>query len=269
MTPQVSIIMPVKNGESWLNDAIQSVVAQSVDAWELIVVDNASTDRSLHIAHQHAAADARITVLKQAQPGVSAARNVGLDHASGEFIAFLDADDRLPEHSLRDRLGVFASRSDVMFVDGCVRTFNADFRELLREWRPSFEGEPLNELIALSGSCFRGITWMIRRSHLGSTRFREGMHHSEDLAFYIDLALPGGCYASVNTPTYDIRRRPHSAMSNLDGLAAGYAQLDGIIGDVHPAGQAAYRKNVRSILVKSFVKSGRLMGAAKWWLKLQ
>lgn len=88
--PLVSIIMPCYNGEAFLADAINSVLGQTFQQFELIVVDDGSTDRSSEILASHGD---RIRVIRQANQGVSAARNAGIEAAQGDFIAFLDADD--------------------------------------------------------------------------------------------------------------------------------------------------------------------------------
>ena len=88
--PLVSVIMPCYNGEAFLADAINSVLGQTFQQFELIVVDDGSTDRSAEIL---ASQGDRIRVIRQANQGVSAARNAGIEAAQGEFIAFLDADD--------------------------------------------------------------------------------------------------------------------------------------------------------------------------------
>jgi glycosyltransferase involved in cell wall biosynthesis len=99
--PRVTGIIIVLNGEAFLRDAIESVRAQSFDNWELLVVDDGSTDASITIARSYAETDQRIRVLghpDRATHGMSATRNLGLREATGDFVAFLDADDAwLPE----------------------------------------------------------------------------------------------------------------------------------------------------------------------------
>jgi len=91
MTPLVSIIMPCLNGEQHIQTAINSVLAQTLDDFELIVVDNGSTDRTPEILSS--VNDPRLRVFTLTERGVSRARNLGLREARGAFIAFLDSDD--------------------------------------------------------------------------------------------------------------------------------------------------------------------------------
>lgn len=89
--PLVSIIMPVRDRESLIGEAIDSVRAQTYDNWELLVVDDGSTDGTGEVVESYD--DDRISLVRQAPSGVCAARNNGARHASGEFVAFLDSDN--------------------------------------------------------------------------------------------------------------------------------------------------------------------------------
>ena len=96
-TPQVSVIMPNYNGARFIADSIQGVIRQTMPNWELLVIDDGSTDRSLEIIHGIADKDRRVRPLKTTFPklskGPSAARNTGIQEARGRYIAFCDSDD--------------------------------------------------------------------------------------------------------------------------------------------------------------------------------
>lgn len=96
----ISIIVPVYNAEKYLSRAIDSVQRQTFSDWELILIDDESPDRCGAICDEYAGADKRIRVIHQKNGGVCAARNAGLDVASGEYIYFLDSDDYLQEKAL-------------------------------------------------------------------------------------------------------------------------------------------------------------------------
>lgn len=95
---KISIIMPVYNKELYINESINSVINQSFKDWELIIVNDGSTDNSLSIASSFE--DSRIKVFSTKNSGVSSARNFGIDHHCGDYITFFDADDILDEHYL-------------------------------------------------------------------------------------------------------------------------------------------------------------------------
>lgn len=89
----VSIITPVFNAEKYLSKCIESVLGQIVSNWELLLIDDGSTDNSLAICNRFSSVDTRIKVFTQTNQGPSCARNLGISQASGKWICFLDADD--------------------------------------------------------------------------------------------------------------------------------------------------------------------------------
>ena len=117
--PLVSIILPVYNGEQFLAETIQSVLAQSYHAYELIIVDDGSTDCTRDIALSYPF----VQYIYQAQGGASAARNKGILAACGEYLAFLDADDLWEPDKLRAQIKAFQANPDVEIVTGHIQQF--------------------------------------------------------------------------------------------------------------------------------------------------
>ena len=91
--PRLSIILPVFNGEEFLKETIESVISQIFQDWELIIVNDGSTDSSEDISINFAQHDSRIKIFSQSNQGLSSARNAGFAQCNGELIGFLDADD--------------------------------------------------------------------------------------------------------------------------------------------------------------------------------
>ena len=120
--PKVSCIVIVFNGEAYLKEAVDSVLAQSFKDWELLIVDDGSTDHSGEIAQQYAEkAPGRIRVLRHpdgGNHGMSAARNLGLGEARGEYLAFLDADDVWMPGKLAVQTATLDSHPDVGLTYG-------------------------------------------------------------------------------------------------------------------------------------------------------
>ena len=98
--PKISVIIPVFNSEKYLEKAIDSILVQQFKNFEIICVDDGSTDDSLKICCREAEKDKRIKVIYQANAGVSSARNKGIEAAKGDYIIFLDADDYYAEDAL-------------------------------------------------------------------------------------------------------------------------------------------------------------------------
>jgi glycosyltransferase involved in cell wall biosynthesis len=118
----VSVVVPFLNAERFLGEAIASVLAQTYRDWELLLVDDGSSDASAEIAHQYVARDAeRVVYLSYRDArrrGPAAARNLGIEHAKGEYVAFLDADDVWLPNKLERQVGMLATRRDIGMVYG-------------------------------------------------------------------------------------------------------------------------------------------------------
>ena len=132
----VSVITTVFNGEDFLAEALASAAAQDYTPVEIVVVDDGSTDASLAVARSFAdQADGRVRCLKEEHAGRSAALNAGLAAASGEILAFLDADDRWPGGKLTTQVGYLLDHPDVGFVFGHQELFGArDIATLTGGW---------------------------------------------------------------------------------------------------------------------------------------
>ncbi|WP_081679006.1 glycosyltransferase family 2 protein [Methylobacter luteus] len=102
--PTVSVIMPMRNAEAYVYQAIESVLNQSFCDLELVVIDDHSTDQSRKIVEDFLARDSRLRLLNSDERGVAAARNNGLKSCQGEFILFCDADDQVPENRIADQI---------------------------------------------------------------------------------------------------------------------------------------------------------------------
>ena len=122
--PKVTVICIFHNGERFFPEAIRSVLAQDLDNFELLLVDDGSTDGSTAIALSHAMRSPEwISYLEHpghAREGMSAARNLGLDRARGEYIAFIDADDRWRPRKLREQVAIMDAHEEIGMVAGAV-----------------------------------------------------------------------------------------------------------------------------------------------------
>jgi glycosyltransferase involved in cell wall biosynthesis len=124
----VSVVMPAHNAERFLSDSIRSVVAQSFSQWELLVVDDASTDQTFAIASDFAKIDCRIRVVRlEENRGVANARNVGIRLARGQFLAFLDSDDLWLPHKLEIQIS-YMRQKGVAFSFSSYRRLAPDGR---------------------------------------------------------------------------------------------------------------------------------------------
>ena len=113
---KISVIIPVYNAERYLKDCVDSIINQSYQNFELILVDDGSSDNSPKICDDYAAKDNRIVVIHKSNNGVSAARKTGLDNASGDYIMYVDSDDWLDINTMEKCLNVVQKNPQI----GCV-----------------------------------------------------------------------------------------------------------------------------------------------------
>ena len=120
-TPTVTCIIIVYNGEDYLDEAIRSVISQTSPDWELIIVDDGSSDASREIARRYARSDGRIRLVTHpdgGNHGMAAARNLGLSESRATFVGFLDADDVWEATKIEEQLELFAQHPDVAMTYG-------------------------------------------------------------------------------------------------------------------------------------------------------
>jgi teichuronic acid biosynthesis glycosyltransferase TuaG len=262
-TALISIIMPVYNAGKYIKEAIRSVTAQTYNNWELLIVNDGSTDASEEIIQSFS--DPRIKYFSQPNKGVSAARNLALKNMKGAFFCFLDADDVLPEKSLEARYRILLENNNVGFADGIADTCSEDLSVIINTYTPCFKGLALYELLQLNGSCYFGNTWMIRRDVTKSYAFDEKISHAEDLIFYLSIAQKG-LYDYSNETVLKYRTGQTSAMTDLKGLEQGYVYLLEYTKQELKPGKALVRRlkiKITSIMVKSYLKKGDLPAAIK------
>jgi len=222
----ISIIMPVYNGEPYLRQSIESVIAQRYTDWELIVVDDGSTDSTAAIVQAYVDSEAgssagsclpqRIRYCYQENRGQAAALNHGLRLARGEFVTTLDSDDWLPADSLFDRVNYLSQHPEygAVYADGTY--CNAAGETVLRfsEHMPvGIEGDVYDTLI-ISPFYGTGATVLVRREVLRqhNIQYDEEIVWCQDWDFYIRLAEKTH-FGFVSTPA--IFYRLHGAGMTL------------------------------------------------------
>ena len=115
--PKVSVIIPVYNVEKYLADCLDSVVNQTLEDVEIICVNDGSTDSSANILERYSCEYNNITVIKQENQGLSCARNAGVLHARGEYIYFLDSDDRITANAMEEMYNLaHKDELDVLYI---------------------------------------------------------------------------------------------------------------------------------------------------------
>ena len=234
--PLVSVIIPVFNVRKYLENCVRSVLAQTVTDWELILVDDGSSDGSDALARALAEKDGRIAFLSRPGGGVGAARNAGIDAAAGEYLAFLDSDDAWePDHldtllSLASSAGADVSAAGALAVDEEGR--------ILRRMAPEpgvFSGTEtiLDAFLRRSGGLYSCWNKLFRRETVGELRFTAHTR-AEDALFCTRVLERTKVYAVTDAPTYRYLRRGSSVtMAGFDERSPdqvrAWTQIAGIV----------------------------------------
>lgn len=111
----VSIIVPVYNSENYIDRCLESILGQTYEDLEIVLVNDGSTDRSKEIMERYAAKDERIKIVSQKNQGVAAARNTGLDNVTGDYILYVDSDDWIEKNMLERMIVAVGADSDIAF----------------------------------------------------------------------------------------------------------------------------------------------------------
>lgn len=190
----VSIITPMYNSEKFIEATIKSVINQTYKDWEMIIVDDCSTDNSPNIVKPYVENDPRIKYIRaKSNKGVSCARNIALDQAKGQFIAFLDSDDIWNENKLEKQIGF-------MIENNCAITFTS--YELMDE-----NNERLGKIIQvprkvdyttlLKGNILGCLTVVVDKSRLDFDIRMSGVRH-EDYVLWLSILKQGNIAYGIN-----------------------------------------------------------------------
>jgi hypothetical protein len=213
--PLVSVIIPVHNGTTVLSDALTSVRQQTCQNFEVIVVDDGSSDGSHALAQKFADEDYRIKVLRQPNGGVSVARNTAIARARGELIAFLDADDVWLPGKLAAQLDLLKREphANLLFADYFLWDGRNDFGRRYSDPDKFPDGDVSRRLIFFN--LFGTSTVMIKRETLEAVGwFDVDLSMAEDWDMWLRIAERGLCAKGVRQPLARYRLWPGNVSHN-------------------------------------------------------
>jgi glycosyltransferase involved in cell wall biosynthesis len=202
--PVVSVVIPCHNYARFLPEAVSSVLAQTFEDWELVIVDDGSTDNTVEVAEGLIARHPgkRISLLQQANAGVSAARNTGIEAAAGRYILPLDADDMIAPTMLEKTVAVLDSDPEVAIASTDVFTFTDDDLPPQVMPLPAYSRELLlQRLIMFYCSLYRREAWQT----VGG--YDENMRAGEDWDFWIGCAELGFDAYHIHEPLFGARNK--------------------------------------------------------------
>jgi glycosyltransferase involved in cell wall biosynthesis len=187
MTPQITVVMPVRNGARWLGEAVESVVVQTMPDWELIAVDDGSTDDTPRILGDWERRDRRIRVIRQDALGLVAALNRGLADARAPLLARLDADDRARPQRLERQLRHLDAHPGIGLLGSWAQKI--DERGTQRgQIKPATEPEQLSRAL-MQGNPFVHSSVIFRTETVRRLNgFRPAFHAAEDYDLWLRIA---------------------------------------------------------------------------------
>lgn len=203
-----SVIIPVYNAEKYINECIDSILSQSFREYELILVDDGSTDKSLTVCQKYANNDFRIKVFHQENAGVSRARNKGIEIATGSYVLFADADD----YYLPDAFQIFMtylkrSNADAIVSDA-IKVGKVDGGRFIGKDYDEFFND--NPIIHIPRHALWG--YLLNKEIIDNfnIRFVEGLAYSEDSIFLMNYLLKCKTLQTISQPLYAYRIHPDS-----------------------------------------------------------
>lgn len=216
----LSVVVPVYNGEKYIRDCIESIVSQDYQQWELLLVNDGSTDNSLDICKEYACRDKRVLVIDKLHGGVSDTRNTGIKRAMGDYILFADADD----YFVQGAFGKIAAKleqdgyPDVLAWSFEVRGPRNDFDDYQTLKSLGNHCEPLDLLHRLisidDNKRFRGFVWRcaFKRSMIDrhQVSFIKELRMSEDFKFIVDALTHSESVTILAERLYVYRLNPDS-----------------------------------------------------------
>jgi|GEM_PF-1287807 len=232
--PTISAIIPCFNVEPYIDETLASVFAQTYPVYEIILVDDCSSDRTLDIIRTHAARDVRIKIIAQpTNQGVAAARNAGLALASGDYIAMLDADDIWTPNALEERIRLAQQFNDADLIATDFAWFQNDlplqpvgrvglgprgarvFAESFQTQEPVLLSNPF-DAVATIHFVWTGATLVKRSAMQVVGNFDCHFHGPEDTLLWLCLAARGSFVFSPRITAY-YRQREGSLVATLKG----------------------------------------------------
>lgn len=208
--PLVSVIVPVFNQEKYLNTCIKTIVDQTYSNLEVLLIDDGSNDSSANICDEWEKKDSRISVIHKKNGGLSDARNVGMNNASGKYICFVDADDWLSLDMIKSMVTTFNKYTsvDAVFCD-YSKSLNYDpSNSVSSKANGNVELFSRNQVVEsiIKREKFTNYIWsgMYKGNLTKTVNFPKGKNY-EDMYTMMDLVKPCQTIAFINSPLYNYR----------------------------------------------------------------
>ncbi|WP_157994556.1 glycosyltransferase family 2 protein [Peristeroidobacter agariperforans] len=213
----VSVVIPAYNASNTIQQAIATARAQTLRPTQIVVVDDCSKDDTIQKAEAVAGPDL-LVVRSPKNGGGGAARNRGIDHSTGDVVAFLDADDLWAPNKLANQMVLLRTQTLDSFCFSAVEQVNEYGEKHILPKREPFPGESLADYMLKSGNIMQTSTLMVPRHLLTKCRFNERLRRFQDLDFVLTLDEAGIPAAFCPQPLVEWRNvgNPRRVSSNPD-----------------------------------------------------
>ena len=222
---KLSIIIPVYNGEKWIDQCYQSMVRQTCNDWEAIFVDDGSSDKSGCLLD--GICDTRVKVIHTSNAGVAVAREIGLLHANGDIVTFLDVDDSLSENACVTFIAPFVDNAIDIVIGGVVLL--DDNHKRVNEIK--YEPAVLSADSGLGLACQGKVRWQLwgkayRKQLFENIKTPTGLRNGEDMAVFMQalshastvMTIPNKLYYYYQIPTSVTHAK--AKIVSIDGIKA-------------------------------------------------
>ncbi|WP_176084633.1 glycosyltransferase family A protein [Martelella sp. HB161492] len=217
--PKFSVVIPCYNAAATIAETLNSVLGQTFPDFEVIVIDDGSTDDTVAIVDQFVGRNSRIRLVRQANQGPSVARNRAVfDHAAGTLIAFLDADDVWPSGRLNAFEKRFAGEDAPDVAYGRVAFFSTTIAAVETQSTVSQASLTVADLIAENETCTMSNIVVTRAAFLASGGFDAGIVHGEDVEWLVRLAAAGRKIAGIDQLATFYRASRRGLSSDLSAM---------------------------------------------------
>lgn len=258
MGPTVSVVIPCYNASRFLRETIGSVLAQTYPVLEVLVIDDGSTDDSAKIAESYGPP---VRVIRQANQGESVARNRGIDEAKGDWIAFLDADDKWEPTKLSLQFESISNNPSVVccYTDFYRFTENEEIR--VESW-PETHQHPHARIMMLFQQCAHISSSIVKKNVAAMVRFPEQVRFGEDPIFFSELLLHGS-FLKVPQPLTGCRSTK-TQQTRQDGFET--RKLRALF-DWYQHSRAKLSENDKAIFEELFVEKLSIVHDTLYWTR--
>lgn len=199
----VSVIVPVFNAEKYIERCLKSILEQTYENIELIIVNDGSTDSSKELCEDFSKKYSNVTLINKTNGGVSSARNVALSIVNGDYVFFADSDDWMEKEMISEMISSAAiNESDIVVCE--YNNFYEESNKIEKIYLDDYNNREFKDIISDEKTKYGGFPWnkLIRRSIIKHL-YKEDIHYYENLLFFLENAFPKMKFSVVHKNLYN------------------------------------------------------------------